>query len=638
MATFCAWFLSYQHSGWCDIWHNSSWCFIMVPRYFCKGAYLFGEKYNIKRNKKKLSPAIYNMIRLENFIRLRCGLVMLCSAMLFAVVGCNRAYVEEGYTDPSEPALKTPVYMASSIAVRALRSELASGSLEAEDEIAQLRILAFNSATGQLAINKFYGSSERASFVNQPASVAAAWRGAFQIVPGKYDFFFIANEDSWPETKTALEALTVGVAHVSDLYSKDFAMRIPYAGSTTTQNKKNRTFYPSVASGGTTTNGHLFLATRVYKNVDVQAIRNGKGTSPADPQHFLAEGDEKVELIRTLSKVKLTIPNSATAESDGAGGYRIKQFLPSRIQRILLKNERPYQSLFLNPFLESNTFTPGKKYADDWYTKPTDAAKDYVLYDRSLTTNANETGLSVGVGAEVTVPAGTPFDVNRRYDCTVWFYVPEHLRQALSTDPATPGMVDGASGLVLEKIGVSGESTYGIWQQDLTEGKQMVYDNGVSSLYYVLPNVEAYSKYSVVRNHVYDIKLRYAGAQLILNYKVLPWQNGGHTGVYVMDAFNVSSSDPSFTKEITNVIMSTTSQRLNAGDFIELKAAEGFVFIDNGVETPSVTYGNTADERVFRSYRTVQIKASTYPVADGTTIFGVYSNGQLLYTVNAFAQ
>ena len=610
----------------------------MVSRYFCKGAYLFGEKYNIKRNKKKLSPAIYNMIRLENFIRLRCGLVMLCSAMLFAVVGCNRAYVEEGYTDPSEPALKTPVYMASSIAVRALRSELASGSLEAEDEIAQLRILAFNSATGQLAINKFYGSSERASFVNQPASVAAAWRGAFQIVPGKYDFFFIANEDSWPETKTALEALTVGVAHVSDLYSKDFAMRIPYAGSTTTQNKKNRTFYPSVASGGTTTNGHLFLATRVYKNVDVQAIRNGKGTSPADPQHFLAEGDEKVELIRTLSKVKLTIPNSATAESDGAGGYRIKQFLPSRIQRILLKNERPYQSLFLNPFLESNTFTPGKKYADDWYTKPTDAAKDYVLYDRSLTANANETGLSVGVGAEVTVPAGTPLDANRRYDCTIWFYVPEHLRQALSTDPATPGMVDGASGLVLEKIGVSGESTYGIWQQDLTEGKQIVYDNGGSSLYYVLPNVEAYSKYSVVRNHVYDIKLRYAGAQLILNYKVLPWQNGGHTGVYVMDAFNVSSSDPSFTKEITNVIMSTTSQRLNAGDFIELKAAEGFVFIDNGVETPSVTYGTTAAERVFRSYRTVQIKANTYPVADGTTIFGVYSNGQLLYTVNAFAQ
>jgi len=66
--------------------------------------------------------------------------------------------------------------------------------------------------------------------------------------------------------------------------------------------------------------------------------------------------------------------------------------------------------------------------------------------------------------------------------------------------------------------------------------------------------------------------------------------------------------------------------------------ADYIVFIDNGVETPSVTYGNTADERVFRSYRTVQIKASTYPVADGTTIFGVYSNGQLLYTVNAFAQ
>ena len=166
----------------------------------------------------------------------------------------------------------------------------------------------------------------------------------------------------------------------------------------------------------------------------------------------------------------------------------------------------------------------------------------------------------------------------------------------------------------------------------------MVYDNGASSLYYVLPNVAAYSKYSVVRNHVYDIKLRYAGAQLMLHYKVLPWQNGGNSGVYVMDAFNVSSSDPSFKNEYTNIIMSTTSQTLATGESIELRAEEDFTFVDNGVETPSVTYGTTAAERVFISNRTVQIKANTYPVADGTTIFGVYSNGQLLYTVNAFAQ
>ena len=84
--------------------------------------------------------------------------------------------------------------------------------------------------------------------------------------------------------------------------------------------------------------------------------------------------------------------------------------------------------------------------------------------------------------------------------------------------------------------------------------------------------------------------------------------------------------------------MSTTSQTLATGESIELRAEEDFTFVDNGVETPSVTYGTTAAERVFRSYRTVQIKANTYPVADGTTIFGVYSNGQLLYTVNAFAQ
>ena len=100
----------------------------------------------------------------------------------------------------------------------------------------------------------------------------------------------------------------------------------------------------------------MILATRTYKNVLVQPIRNGKGASAADPQHFLAEGDEKIELIRTLAKVKVHIPNSATAEPDGTGKYKIKQFLPSRINKITLKNELPYQSLFLNPFLDSRVF------------------------------------------------------------------------------------------------------------------------------------------------------------------------------------------------------------------------------------------------------------------------------------------
>lgn len=44
---------------------------------------------------------------------------------------------------------------------------------------------------------------------------------------------------------------------------------------------------------------------------------------------------------------------------------------------------------------------------------------------------------------------------------------------------------------------------------------------------------------------MYDITVRYAGAQLMLQYKMLPWVKGGTSGVYAMDAFNVYTADPS---------------------------------------------------------------------------------------------
>ena len=147
------------------------------------------------------------MIRLNSFNRLRCGFVVFCSTILMVTTGCNRSFMNDEPEEPGTTAPAAPVYMSASIAVRATQADLASNSQNAEDEIAQLRILAFNSATGKLAINKFYGSAEQDQFSNQPAGTTAAWKGAFQIVPDKYDFFFIANENSWPEVKAALQAI-----------------------------------------------------------------------------------------------------------------------------------------------------------------------------------------------------------------------------------------------------------------------------------------------------------------------------------------------------------------------------------------------------------------------------------------------
>lgn len=540
--------------------------------------------------------------------------------------------------NPTPPA--APVFMSTSIAVRATQSDLASNSLNSENEIAQLRILAFNSATGKLALNKFFGDTERDQFSNQVENEMAAWKGAFPIVPDTYDFFFIANENSWPSVKEKLVALSVGTSTMEDLYKQDFAARVPYAGANATEHKKNRTFFPAEAGVA----GHLILATRTYKNVLVQPTRNGKGGSAADPQHFEAEGDEKIELIRTLAKVKVRIPNSATAEPDGTGKYKIKQFLPSRINKITLKNELPYQSLFLNPFLDSKVFpylgTGGTlvKYSKDWYASTgADAPKDYVLYDRTLTTSPSETGLSVGVGANVIVPTGATYDSARRYDCEIWFYVPEHLRQAQTTDPVAAGLVNGATGLHFELVGVSGGKEFSIWQSDFTDGQQTILDKGGVKKYYVLPNASDYSKHSVVRNNFYNITVAYGDgpAELRLRYEVVPWGNGGVSSLYANEAFNVYTADPAFKNALTNIILSTATQYYPAGEYIELKAKTGFEFVlEGGTTASTVKYGSVAAEQAFRKYRKIQLKATTVPSVLGTEVFDVCNNkGQVLYTV-----
>ncbi|MBF0945471.1 MAG: hypothetical protein HXK16_06405, partial [Alloprevotella sp.] len=100
--------------------------------------------------------------------------------------------------------------MAASVAVRTSALDYASSSPAAENEVKQLRILAFDSNTGLLAVNKFYDTDQQSEFSNQVPGASASWQGAFSIVPGTYDFFFVANENSWPEVKAYLNGLQKG--------------------------------------------------------------------------------------------------------------------------------------------------------------------------------------------------------------------------------------------------------------------------------------------------------------------------------------------------------------------------------------------------------------------------------------------
>ena len=573
-------------------------------------------------------------MNLKNFQLWCSGVTALCTFTTLAFSSCNRVYEEGEQAIPTASIVNrsAPIYMATSVQVNPPRSSV-SAVEAAENTVKQLRVLAFDSHTHRLTVNKFYGSNDQGLFSNQTADKDAVWHGAFAIIPGEYDFFFVANEDSWPEVKAYLSGLQEGVAITEAMYNSVSVKDISYGSSDATKNKQMRTF-----SDGTDGNAeHLFLATRSYKNVVVSEERNGKGRQASDPQHFFAEGDEKVDLVRTLAKVKLHFPKSATVEADGNGGYRLKQFLPPRVNRLLVKNQMTHQSLFLNPFFESNVFPvagafgAATKYTTDWYTG---GGADYVVYNRNETNDLTKTGLVDGVQCEVKVPTAGEVDFNQRYDCDLWFYAPERLVQAAGTDPAQPGYVSEATYLSFEKMDGSFKQL-GIWQPNFEDGAQKVYDKGADSKYFMLPNTGDYSKYSVVRNNVYDITVRYSATELRLNYKVLPWGEGAKTGNYVQDGFNILVADRTFAENLTDIWLITASSRLLNGERITLKAKAGYKFIDtDGAEKGEVTYGNGTDENKFRHRRKIQFK-SPGRIAAGTALFDVLSGGEVKYTVTA---
>lgn len=573
-------------------------------------------------------------MNLKNFQLWCSGVTALCAFTTLAFSSCNRVYEEGEQAIPTASIVNrsAPIYMATSVQVNPPRSSV-SAVEAAENTVKQLRVLAFDSHTHRLTVNKFYGSNDQGLFSNQTADKDAVWHGAFAIIPGEYDFFFVANEDSWPEVKAYLSGLQEGVAITEAMYNSVSVKDISYGSSDATKNKQMRTF-----SDGTDGNAeHLFLATRSYKNVVVSEERNGKGRQASDPQHFFAEGDEKVDLVRTLAKVKLHFPKSATVEADGNGSYRLKQFLPPRVNRLLVKNQMTHQSLFLNPFFESNVFPvagafgAATKYTTDWYTG---GGADYVVYNRNETNDLTKTGLVDGVQCEVKVPTAGEVDLNQRYDCDLWLYVPERLVQAAGTDPAQPGYVSEATYLSFEKMDGSFKKV-GIWQPNFEDGAQKVYDKGADSKYFMLPNTGDYSKYSVVRNNVYDITVRYSATELRLNYKVLPWGEGAKTGNYVQDGFNILVADRTFAENLTDVWLITASSRLLNGESITLKAKAGYKFIDtDGTEKDEVTYGNGTDENKFRHRRKIQFK-SPANITAGTALFDVLSGGEVKYTVTA---
>lgn len=523
--------------------------------------------------------------------------IVLLLSLFGGLSSCQETFVEEKQLESQA------LYMSTSVQI--VPSTRAPGTPVAEDEIVNtIRLIIFDSATGNVLHNVKHNASE---FTKQLPGTASVWKHPFKITPGLRDFYFIANEDGWPTLSAALATIT----NRRQLYHDDAFTKLEYEPN-----------YKPTAT-------RPILMTQAYHGKNIQQIRNGKGTQ-ADPQHFEAEGDERVELIRTLAKVRLTVRKVAYVEQTTAGYAASKlQFRNFKnFQALKLINVPQYFSLFANPYF-SQQYLPGKNTTAELYNTLTPGTQEKVIepnaaagvvnnvatYHQASVTNVNTP--SEGGGNHNT-------SVTQLYDYSTVMYVPEFLRakgnlteekkgQDLSSKAMTLGFYSDGDILTYKASIDHGEN------KDVFDWTTNASSTSNTSKF-VLPNAaDTYSRYSVVRNNFYDIVAEEAYPQLHLCFNVRPWQDD-FFHVYVGPYFNVYVDDPTFSSPTCKVRIITSEAHGVPADFRVCVMKVG--------TTETVTHTNPAHQSFTEHTFTL-----ASPLAAGTNVLQIFYKHELLTTL-----
>ncbi len=167
------------------------------------------------------------------------------------------------------------------LSLKASTSSINEDEIFWEDRVDEVRMLVFDSETGEAVYN------EKLYFPNGFSEYCKAVR----LRPGTYDFYFIANETVYPgDFSNAL----MEVAQQSDFSTDSRFTQIPYQVS----------FFPD----GTTQEGR-FLMSAVYTGITL--VSGGSETSPL----VLPLPTSKVELIRSLAKVEVIFRKKTAGSS-----------------------------------------------------------------------------------------------------------------------------------------------------------------------------------------------------------------------------------------------------------------------------------------------------------------------------------
>ena len=558
-----------------------------------------------------------------------------------ACVSCAKDYTLVG-TEREQGG--DPIWLSTSVTVQNTRAAgavaqnipVSATETDMDNKVYSLRMIISDSKTGDIVYNERTDKPEEVEAkYNQTAGATAMWKKPIKIIPGTYDFWFIANEgvnwfsptesnggrrDHFSELSTQVwDKLTVGsnIARIFDgkvftgadagyapLSHLDIVPYRKYAGR-----EKNPIWTPIVGDvdykknelWGSWSNNRPMPMSAVYKDVYIASTRNGKGTTEQDPQHFIADGDEMVKLVRCMAKVTIIVKNAAYVKDNRT--VRNLQWPQLDKFAITLLNRPRYWSFFNTPLFDMNHKPREFKYYSDIF--PDDQSR-YRAY-------------AISVGGDRTPESynGVPYTAGSRYesdlkDYQYTFYVPELLleKNPLDGDPSKgeqafdrtnalmlafstpnrgfwgrsdfftqhPGAAENVNfypyGSKAEFEGKVDESkAFNIGTPDLEEVNDHESPNSPKLL-----NPDRYSKFSLLRNRHYKITISEKD-RLQVDAVIAPWDDDTpKSETNSFDAVQVNVPDPSFSatnKQMTLRIQNSFPKHFYSGIRISLLNQDG---------------------------------------------------------------
>ena len=560
-------------------------------------------------------------------------LTLLITAAL-ACVSCAKDYTLVGTEREQGGA---PIWLSTSVTVHNTRAAgavaqntpISASETQMDNKVYSLRMIISDSRTGDIVYNERTDDpQEVAAKYAQTAGTTAMWKKPIKIIPGTYDFWFIANEGAnWfaPVTNGQNDRMNElgnkvwdnlregsNIARIFDgqVFGGNDASVAPLAHLDLVPYRK----YKGRATDGPWTpkvdnSGDLWAnwslnrpmpMSAVYKDVYIASTRNGKGTTEQDPQHFIADGDEMVKLVRCMAKVTIIVKKAAFVNSNRT--VRNLQWPVLDKFAITLLNRPRYWSFFNTPLFEMNHKPREFKYYSDIF--PDDQSR-YRAYPISVGGNNAPESFD---GLSYSAQSSNESDLK---DYQYTFYVPELLleKNPLDGDPSKGEQAfDRTNALMLafsapnrgfwgrrdlfnsnpgpaENVNYKPYGSKAEFESKIDESK--AFNIGTTDLEEVndhespnspkLFNPDKYSKFSILRNRHYKITISEKD-RLQVDAEIAPWNDTTRTETNIYDAVQVNVPDPSFSatdKQMTLRIQTSFAKHKFAGVRISLLNQDG---------------------------------------------------------------